>query len=352
LKAIWSDNNAPPYVRVAAISGIRRFAEISRWGRNAEALGRELQPQLIEIVNGKFAGQGQWPPEMDYWLKRRATQILGYFGEGPELVAAASNVMKGEIAIVTRDNFWLRFDGLQALGNLKFDKLDRAAITSLIDDVIAFTAFAMEREAQWVQDQVADLVYINILYRDNDLESKDSMRAGPSGRERTPGARMGGPGASGGEGGFGGEDGGGPPRGGGNPREGSGFGGGTEGSMAKTEHVELPVFKLNESRNRIKAVLLTAKNFFKEEASVGGSKVTLGIVTIASPAEKKRIEEVLVPLFDELLEKTELGVIDYKKLKDAAPDNTDITYRLMQVYSEAVKTLQEQLPKPVAGTDP
>jgi hypothetical protein len=108
--------------------------------------------------------------------------------------------------------------------------------------------------------------------------------------------------------------------------------------MEKSETVELPNFMLNDSRGRVKAVLLSARDFLKV-------KSTGGIHRIADQNTQKRIDERILPVIKELLEDTELGVIDYRKLKDNLPDTKDVTQRLGQIYNDGAETIRDLLPK-------
>ena len=90
---------------------------------------------------------------------------------------------------------------------------------------------------------------------------------------------------------------------------------------------------LNDSRSRIKAVLLTTRDFFQTKSG--------GLSSVAQGAVKNRIDEEIVPALKKLLEETELGVIDHKKLKGDEPDTEDITNRLKIVYANAADTLRE-----------
>ncbi|MEM9410100.1 MAG: hypothetical protein AAGA30_03235, partial [Planctomycetota bacterium] len=145
------------YLKIAALSGIRRFAEVTR-RRNQAVVGSDIKGQFTSIVKGKAQGQKEWNDDMDYWLKRRSTQILGFIGEGNDVITASKDVMNAKDIAVERDDFWLRFDGLEAISHLKFNALDKRQIDPLIDEVLAFAAYAMKRESKWITEQLDDLV--------------------------------------------------------------------------------------------------------------------------------------------------------------------------------------------------
>ena len=158
LKKIWSSANSSDAVRAGALSGIRRFAEISRRSDSEQSIAGDVKSEMIAILSGTARGQDSWKPDFDYWMKRRATQILGFIGEGGDVVDAVSTVMKQAQKEGERDVFWLRYDGLVALANLKFRQLDRKRVPALIDDVLGFISDSLESEAARLQSQIDDLV--------------------------------------------------------------------------------------------------------------------------------------------------------------------------------------------------
>lgn len=376
LREIFTNDDSESFVKVEALSGIRRFAELSRRG-TGNAMGSDIQSSFTAIVDGSATGQDQWSDDLDYWLKRRATQILGYVGQGNDVVSTATKVMKGENLNIERDPFWLQYDGLQALKNLKFQNLEPNKSSQMIDDVLEFVASSMDRESKWVEAKVEDLVYRNILWNDTDLKSDGRRRTSPGGgRGPSPGGRGGSKGKGGsniggfgGGGGLGGAGGGLGGAGGGGRGEGGGFGGGGRGSgggfgggnrgggsrgggttkkdKAKPKNVELPVFLLNDSRSRMKIVLITARHFFSRSA--GGS--TTGIVSVANAEDQKKIKEEIIPTLDELIKETNVGVIDYKKLRGEDPDNEDVTKRLKEAYADGGARLRALMNNPVAAKE-
>ncbi len=378
LRNLVTNTNTPEFIRVSAISGVRRFAEITRRSASQNVIAEDIQSQLVAIVEGKANGQQDWSPDLDYWLKRRATQILGFIGEGKPVIDAVTKVMKGEELNTEMDPFWLRFDGLQALQNLKFENLDGSLVETIIDDALQFASEAMTRESDWVNAQVEDLIYVNILWKDRDLKTDGLRRRSGGGGGGGGGGGLGGVGggggglggvggggglggigdagggglggigdAGGGGGGLGGIGGGrgGGPRGGGG---GGGLGGGRGNGKPKigNKDVELPVFMLNDSRARAAAVLVTLKDLLRHEISENGSKVSYGVYRAATDAQKKRINDDILPVITDLLADTRLGEVDHKKLKGAAPDTDDITKRLKEVYKKSAGKLQSAMKNP------
>ena len=176
LKRIWAANGTLEAVKAGALSGVRRFAEISRRGPGDQSSVGDIKNEMLAILGGTAAGQDKWKPDFDYWMKRRATQILGFIGEGNDVVDAVTKTMKTASEDGKRNNFWLRYDGLQALANLRFAQLDSGKVEPLVDDVLGFVADALELEATMLQSQVDDLVYTNILWGDYDLADKNGRR--------------------------------------------------------------------------------------------------------------------------------------------------------------------------------
>ena len=335
LKEILNSASAKDYLKVAALSGIANFAEVSRGGNRNSIPGQDLKSQLAAIINGKSAGQDKWSDDLNYWMKRRATQVFGQIGTA-DTIDISSAVMKGKNLNVDRDDFWLRYDGLNALRNLRFksDASIASKAPQMIDDVLEFAAFAMDRESKWINAKVEDLVYTNILWNDLDLNTSKRRRMNRNNRggSRGPGGREGGGGGLG-DGDITGSGGGGGPKGGGRGG-GSGFDGGPrnpEPSM-DSEHVELPIFMLNDSRARAKSVLLSARDFLKVKEG--------GLIAIVDDETKTRIEDEILPVLEEWLSETELGVIDYRKLKGEEPDTKDVTFRLEKIYANAAEGIR------------
>ena len=96
----------------------------------------------------------------------------------------------------------------------------------------------------------------------------------------------------------------------------------------------------------MKIVLITARNFF-----VRGDNNDKGILSIASDEDKNRIGSEIIPALDQLIKETELGIIDYKKLKDAEPDNKDVTHRLTELYAGAGAKFRSLMNKPAEAEE-
>ena len=355
LKKIWADRTAGEAVRASALSGIRRFAEISRRGERDESSVGDFKGQAIAILKGSSPGQDDWQPDFDYWMKRRATQILGFIGTGNDVVDAIVAVMKEETKPGEHNNFWLRFDGLQALANLRFDQLDRAKITPLIDDVLGFLADILETEAATLERQVDELVYTNILWGDYDLEDEKGRRP----RGGSVSGRGGGRGdddggitglGGGGDGAAGLGGGGGGDRGGDRGRGGNGRGnGGVPGVEEELPYkVELPVFMMNNSRSRLKAIIVTAIRFFDEP------RATRGIIEVADNQAKSKIaDEIVGEALQSLIKRTEIGVIDYRSRELPAKQNvTDGMVTICREGAEQLRKLMTNPPKQEAVAAP
>ena len=55
-----------------------------------------------------------------------------------------------------------------------------------------------------------------------------------------------------------------------------------------------------------------------------------------APKTKNVSLSEIIPALDQMIKETELGVIDYKRLKGEEPDNMDITHRLTELYAEVL----------------
>ena len=108
-------------------------------------------PQLVAIIDGSAPGQEQWSDDLDYWMKRRATQILGFIGEGNQVL---DSVNQSDASV----KIWalsVTIFGCVTMGLKRLKTWKPAAIgaksTEVMDDVLQFVAYSMERESKWME---------------------------------------------------------------------------------------------------------------------------------------------------------------------------------------------------------
>ncbi len=318
LKSVLNDPKYPAFLKVGALAGIQRHIEISTRTKSGQVPSGELESMssyCVSVLNGKAADQEKWQDDLNYWMKRRAAQILGGIGEADgEAIQTLQTVLKTPSDPNGDDNFWLRFDALQAFSFLNSDRIEKQRVSDLMDMVTRFTSDSLGSEADYLQGSVEDLVLKNILFADNDLEKSGNAGLG----KKKQGTRRGA--------GVGGLEGGGGP-----PPPGSGRGGdkGGEGQSAgkiEKPSVELPNYQLNASRERIKTVLYTARNVLTRNRGEEGLK------KLGTKDENDQMDKIISEI-DKLMDASDVGLVDLSRLDETAePDEKNITKRLIEAY--------------------
>ena len=343
LLGVFQSANSPAYLKVGAISGILRHVEINRYARAPQIAQDDLnqiESQCISILQDRAAGQDQWPQELNYWLKRRSAQMMGATGRLGDaeqnlnvlvsVLAKPQEKNKNQAKADGHDDFWLRYDALAALSNLDLAQINQANIPQVMDAVTTFSAMTLESEAEGLREEVENLVTTNILFADEDLKSKGTTRKTKEEGKGKGRDKLGG--------GFGGLEGGesnNPPHRGGQSEK-------TETESEK--FVELPNYRLDSSRQRIKTILQTAQNVFVKKTSGEG------LAKVAADKEKTHIME-LVKTIEKALVDSDLGLVNLKELKaDEKPDDKNITNRLAERFEAAAAELRNLLVvKPAAN---
>lgn len=301
---VFTDAKYPSYMKVGALAGLQRHFEVSRRLQNPQINAAEMNSianQCLAIIQDKAAGQDGWPEQLNYWLKRRATQTMGAMGN---VGADGANAKAISVNLYNEDNpKWIRFDSLVALSKMKFDPTMAPEIGT---KVIEFVSHFLENEADGLKHGVDDLIAINLLYEDKDL-----LLSGSATRTKdrdAPNAGMG----------FG-ED------------EGDTGGGG--GAADDKPSVELPTYQLNDSRKRVKAVVFTALQFFENDRNEG-------LVQIVADDKKPEFRSA-IEILDRLIVESDVGIVDLSKLDDDDEEDgeTDITKQLVTIYKQGADDL-------------
>ena len=300
---VFTDAKYPSYMKVGALAGLQRHFEVSRRLQNPQINAAEMNSianQCLAIIQDKAAGQDGWPEQLNYWLKRRATQTMGAMGN---VGADGANAKAISVNLYNEDNpQWIRFDSLVALSKMKFDPTMAPEIGT---KVIEFVSHFLENEADGLKHGVDDLIAINLLYEDKDL-----LLSGSATRTKdrdAPNAGMG----------FG-ED------------EGDTGGG---GAVDNKPGVDLPTYQLNDSRKRVKAVVFTALQFFENDRNEG-------LVQIVADDKKPEFRSA-IEILDRLIVESDVGIVDLSKLDDDEEEDgeTDITKQLVTIYKQGADDL-------------
>lgn len=303
LSKVFTDAQYPSYLKVGALAGLQRHFTTNRRLATSQISAAELAPiasQCVAIIQDKADGQDTWPESLNYWLKRRSTQVLGAIGDtGPD----NANAKAISVNLYNEDNpNLIRFDSLVALSKMKFDP---AMAPEVGTKVIEFVAHFLENEAKNLNHGVDDLITINLLYEDKDLILEGS--ATRTADRNAPNAGMG----------FGDDD-------------------GSAGGGAKDDDgpsVNLPVYQLNDSRKRVKAVVFTALQFFENDRNEG-------LVQIVADDKKANFRSAM-EILNRLITESDVGIVDLSKLKegDEAEEQNDITKQLIDIYSKGADQL-------------
>ena len=304
MKSVLTGDSFPDYLKVGALAGIQRHIEVSNFGASNQVSTsnqNEISTYCLAVLKDGQKGQDKWSSDIDYWMKRRSVQILGAIGEPtPEVLDIMLTILKTEPAEGQRDNFWVRSDALVAMGSFEAAKIASGKIAEVMDGVTGFTAVALRKEADFLTTTVDDLVRSNILFADKDLVADPTRGKKKGGRAAGRGAGIGG---DGGGGGFGGRS--------------------TDDEDEDDEPtVELPNFQLNASRQRIKIVLNSARNAFTRDRAEDGLLKVAG--------DKASQIDSIIKLIDDLLDKSEYGLIDRGDGDAETPKN--VTDRLVEDY--------------------
>ncbi len=303
LSNIFTDAKFPSYMKVGALSGLQRHFEVNRRlpaSQIDEAEMNAIANQCVAMIQDKADGQDTWPEQLNYWLKRRATQTLGAMGN---LGADGANAKAISVNLNNEDNpQWIRFDSLVALSKMKFDP---AMAQDVGTKVIEFVSHFLEQEANGLKYGVDDLVTINLLYEDKDLLLSGSAKRS-KGRD-TPNAGMG----------FGEDEG----------ETGSGQ------SADDKPTVELPTYQLNDSRKRVKAVVFTALQFFENDRNEG-------LVQIVAD-DKKADFRSAIEILEGLITDSDVGIVDLSKVEDddETEEQQEVTQQLVDIYNQGAEKL-------------
>ncbi len=350
-----NDNRFPPYLKVAALAGIHRHAEMDRLANGSQIAGADKQA-LAALAAGMLDKPNK--DDLSYWLKRRSMQLLGLIGDTNSIDRVIAT-MKSEDA-----GFWLKFDALEAVGKLKLGAGDSAKNKEASLAITEFLASSLDSESKSIQKALDDLVYDQLLFDGTDLletgtnyeaNSPASTGAAFTGSGGDLGGGMGGEGDSrGGGGGAGGKFGdmmggggaGGPGGGmddmmggGGEGGDFGGFGGGAfSGDAPQGADVNLPVYQLNSIRRRIKALAFTGSNI------LGGETGQAGLSKIVDDEGKALIKGVVREL-NYALNESNAGIVDLSaKKSNDEPDFGDepepsTTQKLIDLCERSSKKL-------------
>ena len=299
LLTIFNDGDMPDYLKVGALAGIQRHVEFDRViGNQISAEKKDaVSTQAANILASQAAGQADWQPELDYWLKRRAVQILGLLKNAQALETIVSALNDDQ------SSMWLRLDAVEAIGRLDLNGVGLENANAAILAVADFVAQGIRDEATWIQDQKDKLVFDNLLFQDSDLEasgtdwqSDQPVGGGMGGDMFDPGMLM-------------------PDNfrmepdlmDGFDMGRGAGFGAAATPQVPE-KSVDLPNYQLNVCRRRIKALAFMGRTILRN-AGLQGS----------ADAPTKSFVDSFVKELDRVLKESNMGIVNLDEMPAPVP---------------------------------
>ncbi len=344
LTELVGDENTPGYLVAAAMAGMVRVAEIE--GMESHGLDvNSIRSYSQSVLAGNAPGQGNWDPELDYWIRKRSIQSLGFL-QDVNSVGALSRIAADDTA-----RMMLRMEAAQALSRIKFDSIpsdvagnSAMALTRLTHDVLA-------GESTAIRNSIEELVAINMLWSDIWLidpayktpAELRGERTGRTGSAMGPGGAAPGsaPGSTGGDGmSAGGGDGDGRDSGG------QGQSGGDEKSgptMKSWREFDLPNYQLNIVRRRSKAFLFGCQRALN---AINKSPI--------SGDEKKAVTTTLA-VIDSAMKNSDIGLVDLGRPETGEPETDEessATIRIMEAFAERALEIGKLLPQPAEPAQP
>ncbi len=338
--------DTPEYLVVSTVSALTRIAEIE--GVESHALDTPaLRNYAVSVLNGQASGQAKWQPALDYWLRKRSIQILGFLKD------TSSIGILNKIALDSAQPMQLRIDSAEALARMNFAGTGSVAGETVMA-VAHLSADVLSGESKEIRSAITELVSINNLWSDTYLIDPSFVSPLPAGSGNAPptGGMGGGAASSGGDQGAGlagGDD-----RGGGGGGDGRGTGGARGGGGATPSadptklrswrEFDLPNYCINMVRRRSKAYIYTCDSVLQNVQKaklVGGNELTVMEQTLA--VLKTAMSDTDMGLKD-------LGAKTDRRTAPEMPfgeeeDKTSNTIKMLEMFEKHSAKVREFLPK-------
>lgn len=279
------NDSLPLYVRVGAISGLQRVAQIHGVRPLLdEAEVNRLTTISLALLSNSVAGQGAWTTDAAYWMKRRAVQTLGGLrrsGNNGEVTKGLNSVLGDK-----EQPLWLRYDALTALSQLKHANPATAFVSDTVYNMAALAGESSLQEAIQVRADLEELIALNLMLSNTSLQKIGDSKRGPEKPSMGTGGVAGdGPGGDEGTGGQGSSESDGPPV------------------------IEMPTYYLNAVRKKAKTFSALSQSALKEK----------NFQEFAT-ADEKKVIEAAVKVLDRLFKESDVGLRDQSK--DEEPPKT------------------------------
>ena len=283
LGKIWQ-GDYPSFLKVVAFSGLNRHVEIDQVlaspripSDQKSQLMATVLAQMEQIINE----DPQLEVDIDRWQVGKSIEMLSKSGLTSDAAKFADrfNAMLAEDSLVPK---WTKLEAIRGLNRLPLNAVAADKVDAMIDTATAYLGDALAGEADAIQSSVDELIYDNILWRNEDLEI--------TGTDYTDANKM-------------------------SDDMGMGMGmdelsmdmGTTQGMRPGDKPaamVELPNFELNLSRRRMKLIGYTVQQFLRKDA----------IQNRASAVNKKKLEKLDRTLSTFLNEDSNVGLVDRSKM--------------------------------------
>ena len=298
----------PVYLKVAALAGIQRHIEIDRL-TGGSLISKDEKTALLTDIDAIL--KDEQTGDLAYWLKRRGMQVVGLIGR-PESIDTALSMLNSKDA-----GLWLQFDALEAIGKLNLRSNSAEKNTEVAVAVAGFLARSFENESKSIEQSVTKLVFDNMLFGDIDLAEtgtnySDDPAVTPSGGfEKVMGD----------EPGF---------------RQFDGFNNDRFGEKPAVK-IDLPGFKLNVIRRRIKSLAFTGAQV------LGGVDGRQGLSQLAD-ADGQALITKTIQLLNQTLEASNVGIIDLEAKAEAQSfgakeEQRSVTKQLVDICADTGKKL-------------
>jgi hypothetical protein len=320
LLAIWQGNNYPEFLKASALSGILRHVEVDSAISSAR-IPADRNTGLMRSVTGMLdniiADDPKLEIDLNRWKVSKAIRLMSTI----RLPAETQSYYDRMVVMLDKDSTipkWVKLEAVRGITRLVSNGFNPTNLPTLLESSATFVSQALKEEATAIEESVDELVYDNILWDNADLEATgtnytDNPQTGMGGDGMGMGMGMGGPGMGMGMGG--------PGMGGGAPGRGAGAGfGGVSAEEEIKPIVELPNFKLNLARRRMKLVAASVQELIAQKAIVDGA---------AEPHkdERKKLDKRI----DDFMIDSNVGIIDLARVDEDEVQKESYTMQLKKV---------------------
>ena len=173
---VMRSTKLPSYLKPVAMVGLERHALLDSQLKNkaSDEERKALQGICVSLLGGKPAEGGE---DLDYWMKRKAAKILGFYrSPGPEnkIANALINTVNDEDA-----RTWLRYEAIEAYSKLRFPDDASAKAEAFTGEVAKLVLSSLRNEANYLQSERERLIVIK-LRQNAAVVSATGIDVGPS----------------------------------------------------------------------------------------------------------------------------------------------------------------------------